>query len=74
MPHDDPADVRRANAGAFKLVGAVQSLENVEQLVRIVRIEPHAIVTNKEDGVDGLTSSNTASSGETPLFTAASMI
>src|ERR1700752_242694 len=51
VPRDDPLDDRQADAGAFKVLRAVQALEYAEQLVRITRVEPGAVVADVVNGL-----------------------
>jgi hypothetical protein len=46
---DDSTHVRETDSRAFKLVGAMESLEDTEQLVDILHIEPYSIITYEND-------------------------
>src|SRR5579862_5648115 len=48
---DDALHRGQANARAFKLRGAVQPLEWLEELVRIGHVEPGAVVAHEEAGL-----------------------
>ena len=51
---DDALDGGQADARARKLRGFVQALKRPEQLVRIGRVKPGAVIPDKEDGVSFL--------------------
>ena len=44
---NNAADIRQADAGAFKFVGAMQALEHTEQFVRISHVKPDTVVANE---------------------------
>src|SRR5204862_5699849 len=44
VPRHDPPDGGQTDAGAFELLGPVQPLEDAEQLVGILHVEPGAVV------------------------------
>ena len=48
---NDALDGRQANAGAFKLAGAMQPLERAKQLVLKSHVKTHAVVAHKKYGV-----------------------
>ena len=50
VPVDDALDYGQADAGAFVFLGAVQPLEDAEQLVGIARIKPDPIILDVIDG------------------------
>ena len=49
MPRHDPPDIGQPNPGAFKIFHAVQPLEDSEQLVGILHVKPHSVVTHEND-------------------------
>src|SRR5712691_7747967 len=49
VPRHDPPDGGQTNAGAFELLGPVQPLEDAEQLVGILHVEPGAVVADEQD-------------------------
>ena len=48
MAFDDALDVGESNASAFEFSGVVQSLDDAEELVLILRIKSRAIVAHKK--------------------------
>ena len=44
---DDPAHIGEADARSFKFVGPVQPLEDAEQFVEILHVEPDSIIADK---------------------------
>jgi hypothetical protein len=44
---NDSADDGQANAGPFKIVDTVQTLENLKQLISILQVEAGAVVANE---------------------------
>ena len=51
MPLNDAADIGQTNASAFEIRRGVQALKNPEELVRILHVEPDAIVADEKDGL-----------------------
>src|SRR5581483_7436464 len=54
MTHDDTLDERQAHAGALVLLGAVQPLEDPEQLVGVLHVEAHPVVPHVVRGLAGV--------------------
>src|SRR4051812_4808858 len=48
MAGDDAANVGQPDAGALKLLRAVETLENAEKFLRILHFETHAIIANED--------------------------
>src|SRR5204863_7320840 len=46
---DNASHVGQADAGAFELFGGVKALKHAEELVRILPVEPDAVVPNEHD-------------------------
>src|SRR5947208_13979677 len=50
---DNASHVGQADAGAFELFGGVKALKHAEELVRILPVEPDAVVPNEHDRLAG---------------------
>src|SRR6185295_5900619 len=48
---DDALNVGQADAGAFKIAGAMQPLEDAEKFVGVLHVEAGSVVPDKEDPV-----------------------
>src|SRR5581483_2915052 len=49
VPLHDPLDDREADAGAFELLGAVEALEDPEELARVPHVETRPVVLDEVD-------------------------
>ena len=54
VPVDDPPDGGQADAGAFELLGPMQPLKHAKQLVRVLHVEPDAVVPHEQDDTSRL--------------------
>ena len=51
MPVNDAPHIGEPDTGALKLGLRMQALEHTEQLIRILHVEPHAVVANAAHGL-----------------------
>ena len=49
MPLEDTLHGREADAGAFKVLGPVQTLEDPKEFGDVFHVETHAVVTHEKD-------------------------
>src|SRR6266850_5978121 len=49
MPGNDALDISQADADPFKFVRPVQTLKNAEELLRILHVEPDAVIAHDHD-------------------------
>src|SRR4051794_23729648 len=48
---DDAIDSGEADAGAFELVGTVETLENTEKFIGVFHVETNTVIANEDCGV-----------------------
>src|SRR5437899_1142691 len=60
MPVDDALNDGEPNARTFEVLGAVEPLENAEELVGVLHLEACSIVADEEDGFVGRRVQSTA--------------
>src|SRR5206468_5282180 len=51
VPADDAMHGGQTNAGAFKFLGAVETLEDTEELIGVFHVEANPVVANEDGGL-----------------------